>query len=467
MRAWKTSKIPSYASQVLANQLANTLVFLSILLVVATTLFPFNFFFQEVFEQLSISYVIENGTQASSLGDAVANILLFIPLGFTLNLLLGNRVSIFRATITVVIASFSLSLAVEILQLFIPLRNTTPLDILTNSTGGLVGCLSFQLGKTQVFRYSSALCRSINSCLSLKTLTLVFISYLTITFLLSISLQGAVALWNLSNWNSTYPLVLGNEQGGGRPWQGNISEICIANKSASEEEVAQLLATNCSGATIADSFVASYILTGKGSYPDQTGNLTDLVWQGGGGVPNQQQEIGVQLGSGHWLHTKNAAASLTEALRQTSQFTISTTVSTEATDQTGPARIISLSQDSLHRNFTLGQSGRHLSIRLRTPIIGENGDRPELVVTNVFADTNSHRLVLTYDGSLFKSYIDSLEHSQAIELTPEAALFWSLSPSFSSKIHINIINTYFYKLLYYAIIFLPLVILIRLVFMLF
>lgn len=466
MRASQTtSKISSFDSQVLASQLAKTLVFSSVLLVLATTLFPFNFFFQEVFEQLSISYLIENGTQASSLGDAVANVLLFIPLGFTLNFLLGNRVSIFRAIITVVIASFSLSLAVEILQLFIPLRNTTPLDILTNSTGGLVGCLSFQLGKTQVFRYSSALCRSINSCLSLKNLTPVFISYLTITFLLSISLQRAVALWNLSNWNSTYPLVLGNEQTGERPWQGKIYEICIANKSASEEEVAQLLATNCSGATIADYFVASYILMGKGSYLDQTGNLTDLVWQGG--VPNQQQEIGVPLGSGHWLHTKNVAAPLTEALRKTSQFTISTTVSTEATEQTGPARIISLSQDSLHRNFTLGQSGRHLSIRLRTPIIGENGDRPELVVTNVFADTNSHRLVLTYDGSLFKSYIDSLEHSQAIELTPEAALFWSLSPSFSSKIHINIINTYFYKLLYYAIIFLPLVILIRLVFMLF
>jgi len=56
-------------------------------------------------------------------------------------------------------------------------------------------------------------------------------------------------------------------------------------------------------------------------------------------------------------------------------------------DQTGPARIFTISHDHHHSNLTIGQDGSHLVVRLRREpdeLLGE----PPYVVRNVFSDAN-------------------------------------------------------------------------------
>ena len=60
-------------------------------------------------------------------------------------------------------------------------------------------------------------------------------------------------------------------------------------------------------------------------------------------------------------------------------------VRTYSRDQYGPARIMSLSRDPHHRNFTVAQEGADLIFRLRTPLTDLNG-MPQLRVPGVFSE---------------------------------------------------------------------------------
>ncbi len=59
--------------------------------------------------------------------------------------------------------------------------------------------------------------------------------------------------------------------------------------------------------------------------------------------------------------------------------------------QRGPARIVSVSSDSGHRNLTLGQQGDALTIRLRTPSSGYNGEKPEMIIPGFFTPLAERR----------------------------------------------------------------------------
>lgn len=109
------------------------------------------------------------------------------------------------------------------------------------------------------------------------------------------------------------------------------------------------------------------------------------AWKGE--VHNVQQREGVSLGSNHGLETATSAAYLTQRIIETSQFTLSLTVATNDTIQTGPSRIVSLSANRYHRSFTLGQQRSEFIFRLRTPLTGENGINPQLAVPDVFSIT--------------------------------------------------------------------------------
>lgn len=77
-------------------------------------------------------------------------------------------------------------------------------------------------------------------------------------------------------------------------------------------------------------------------------------------------------------------------------LTIDVWLSTGNTMQHGPARIISYSYNKYLRNFTLGQDGTNLVLRLRTTNTGLNG-QPELVARNIFYANNGMHIVAIYD----------------------------------------------------------------------
>jgi hypothetical protein len=149
-----------------------------------------------------------------------------------------------------------------------------------------------------------------------------------------------------------------------------------------------------------------------------------------------------------WFETVTAPHDLTKELVKSSQFTLGATISSESGDQTGPARIISLSADVARRNFTLGQEGPDLIFRLTTPGTGENGVRPYLRVPSVFSTPNVRHVVITYDGTNLHVYMDGQKHPESLGLTPALFLYNSLR-------QVEFPSSKFAQLLYYGIIFVP------------
>jgi len=75
----------------------------------------------------------------------------------------------------------------------------------------------------------------------------------------------------------------------------------------------------------------------------------------------------------------------------TSRFEVSLEIRSADKDQYGPARIFTVSSNRFRRNFTVGQWGTNLSVRIRTPYTRLNGT-PSYAVKKVFADSDWHQI---------------------------------------------------------------------------
>jgi hypothetical protein len=88
------------------------------------------------------------------------------------------------------------------------------------------------------------------------------------------------------------------------------------------------------------------------------------------------------------------------------RFTIAAALRTASLDQHGPARIVSLSADTLHRNFDLGQEGRRLVFRMRSEYGGPNGERGRLESQPFLVPDSVYRVVGSFDGSIARLIVN-------------------------------------------------------------
>ena len=113
---------------------------------------------------------------------------------------------------------------------------------------------------------------------------------------------------------------------------------------------------------------------------------------------------GMVLGRGAML-AQGADTALLDACKASNQLSIETLVTPGDTKQGGPARIVSFSQDAYKRNFTLGQQGSTLVLRLRTTRTGENGMKPETSLCKVSA-AKPHHVIVTYSPGKLSCYLN-------------------------------------------------------------
>ncbi|RUT01202.1 hypothetical protein DSM106972_067530 [Dulcicalothrix desertica PCC 7102] len=216
--------------------------------------------------------------------------------------------------------------------------------------------------------------------------------------------------------------MLGNENTGDRPWYGYISKIQLSDRAFSRSEISQLLDIKSILDNTKQSLLADYKLTDKKGYQDLTGQMPELLPQGNSSnISDIRDDKGVILSPSYWLKTRVPPTLLNKRIRETSELTVLTTVATADTNQTGPARIITLSRSTLNRNFTLGQQKTNLNLRIRTSITGENAAHIELKVPNIFADTNIHNIIITYSKATIQVYVDKLQnyyYFNLLELIP-------------------------------------------------
>lgn len=436
----------------LRNQWAKKVLFVSILLILFLTLLPFEF---ENPKENYIQTIATSFEIYTERFDLFGNILLFIPFGFALaGFLEDRRLNFIKIAISVTIASCLLSVTVETLQVFLPERSSNSIDILSNTTSGFTGFLIFYFWGGNIVKVIFWILKVSKRWLNIKWAIAIFLGYLIAICFLLFSFQDAT---QLSNWDNRYPLLVGNEVTADRPWKGQVSQFCIADRAASKTEVSQLLNDRNSCDAISQSLLASYQFDGnRQRYSDLTKTLPDLISQGNLTQKTTSQDLGVLLDGQHWLQTTESVKLITEKVQVRSQLTLVSTLATADTNQEGPARIISLSQNVSSRNFTLGQEKDELSFRLRTPLTKENGAHPESLVPNVFADTQFHRVAIVYDGWTVKIYVDRPRNLYQFQLSPDAALFWSVMSFFDTTVYLNPLSIFVYKVLYYGILFVPL-----------
>jgi hypothetical protein len=80
-----------------------------------------------------------------TLEDIAVNVAAYVPLGFLLSAGLGARYGAAPGALAAALGAAGLSLAMEALQMFLPPRIASNVDLLTNSCGGLIGAMAAPL----------------------------------------------------------------------------------------------------------------------------------------------------------------------------------------------------------------------------------------------------------------------------------------------------------------------------------
>jgi Concanavalin A-like lectin/glucanases superfamily/VanZ like family len=322
----------------------------AILLIVAGTMIPTGL------RHPSFSY-IDNGF---NLDDFVNNMFLYLPLGMAVG---GS--SLLRAFLF----GLAFSTGAEVLQLAYVDRIPSFVDIASNTAGAVAGYFVAKL----FFRNRG------QRLTSLKLNRVLATAAIPVALLGVASLVHPLMASDFSNWSPSFKLAAGNEVSGDRPWSGTISELSIYPFAISAEQIQEL------------------------AHPTVDSHATALPGLPAAG-PIKPDEA--KLKHGIPLLASEDNARLYNKLIAKNQMTLLVWMRPDNLEQTGPARIVTYSQDWRLRNFTLAQMRDTLTFRLRTPASGLNGTEPALYTGPVLSLDHTSFVAAVYDGRISKLYVD-------------------------------------------------------------
>ena len=426
---------------------AERALLLIIAVILLCTLFPYEFFADTSPSRIGPLFGHDLLGQVEFF-DVIANVLLFLPLGFGVAWLARGRRWRSTTALALVISSV-LSFTVEFLQVYLPERDPSLIDVITNTAGGLLGSAVFHFWGSWIvamFSRSMAVIRNKLQRIPATPVLVAFLVYLGAACTASIYLQRELLP---SDWDRRYPLVVGSETAGEFPWVGRVETLAIADRAL--PELARIGVTPEVFKAMQNSFVGSYFLTGPGPYLDVRGNLQALNWNR---EPQQTSTQGQMQQGTEWLQTSGPAAMIAERIRGTRQFTLSLVCAPANTTQHGPATIVSFSRDQYHRNFGVAQDSDALVIWFRTVLSGREAAAPYLQIPRLFTTTATRHLLLTFDGAELAVFVDGKRQPHPMVLNAGVGFFARLFAL--ERTHVKSRNLRGYGVLYYTLIFLPL-----------
>jgi hypothetical protein len=114
-----------------------------------------------------------------------------------------------------------------------------------------------------------------------------------------------------------------------------------------------------------------------------------VTWLEGGGL---------SLDSATIIQSAGAASKVIDAVRQSKEITVEAWIKPANLTQSGPARIVTISQNTGNRNFTIGQDAETYKARLRSTSSSDNG-KPELTAPDQTASLDLIQLVFKSNSS--------------------------------------------------------------------
>jgi hypothetical protein len=393
-----------------------------LLILVSVTLFPFEFrAASPVMERIAAGLWPNEVTTSA---EVVSNVLLFVPLGVLLHGRGRRGPAGWRLVAIACAAGLLMSVAIECLQVFLPRREPTIVDIIANTAGAFCGAMAHRVWGARVQAELSRWGADASD-----TLLAVLLTAFTISVL---SHAGALQRQTrLSNWSPDFPLQVGNERTGSRPWRGRLFAFELTDAAASPESVRQFAAGD--SLMLPGAPVARFEFSGRPPYRDAAGHLPNLEWTED---PGSVETAGVQLPGEPWLQTDGPVPAIAQRLGRSSAFSLRIQCATDDVNQVGPARIVSNSVDFGRRNLTIGQQDEDLIVRIRSPHTGGSGARPEIVVPDVFSVLGPRDILITYDGATVLAAVAASNRVHRIPLSPGPILIrWLTSLEIETDEH--------------------------------
>ena len=398
---------------------ANRILILSLLGIAYLTLFPFRV-------DLSPTLVFHRspfllGPPAKHvryLGlDVFLNILLFVPFGFGVAAQAAKRGrSRWICFLLALVLGACTSYLVELLQFYIPARDSGWEDVFTNGTGSVVGFALFATGGEAFLSEMSRWEDRFEGWFSPARCALLVAAYFAVWFGVSAWLQRDT---RLSNWDPQSLLTVGNDAAGQNPWRGQVLRLQIWDRALPDQAVQRLVAQK-SVDQLDAGLLASYDFTGPAPYQDQKHFLPPLDWVPE--PPRLENAAAPAWNGDSWLSTQVPTETLMRAIMKASQFTIHV-VCLPADQENVNGRIVAFSQSAGNVNFLLRQEGEFLVFRLRDPL----STRRALLglawyVPGAFHPGKERDIVASYDGSDAFIYLDGNRVRRNYRLSPGASL---------------------------------------------
>ncbi len=407
--------IPDLPRRQASAEWSNRILILSLLGIAYLTLFPFKFDFTATFVFHRSPFLLQSSVKRVMYLDFFLNVLLFVPFGFGVSAQVCKRGgSRWVSLLLALLAGASVSYTVEVLQFYIPARDSGWEDVISNTMGSVAGFFLFEFCGSAVLEKISRCEDSFGSWLSPRRMAFLLAVYFAACFGISALLQNKT---RLSNWDPQCILFVGNDASGQHPWVGQIKLLQIWNRALPGNVVRQFIGRQSAEEEVTG-LLGSYDFTGSPPYRDRNSVLPELGW-----TPQQPQFTNaraLELDAKSWLRTEFPVEDLTQQISKSSQFTVHI-VCTPAAIQGVNGRIVSLSQSADSVNFHLRQEGSALVFYFRNPL---SAKRSMLAwyVRGVFQAGQARDIVAIYDGSDAFLYLDGNRVPQTYRLSPGASL---------------------------------------------
>ena len=352
--------------------------------------------------------------------DFILNVLLFVPFGAGLAAQMRKRGAGRGVGLLVALAAGAItSYLVELIQLYIPMRDSGWNDVVSNSLGSVLGFLLFELCGELCLKPMTYLEKTTESCLSLWGTFSILLVYLGFFFVISVPFQKQT---RLSDWDPSASLQVGSDGTTRHAWKGQIAKLEIWNHALPDDPARKLTA----GEAVPESepgLLAFYEMTGAPPYSNHEHSLPDLSWISPSQPP---QDSGVLVLDGNsWLSTIAPVQDLTRDLARTNQFSIRV-VCAPADVVDFERSIISLSKISGIANLTLRQDGPDLFLWVRNPLtekrMGGFRRARDIYLRNIFEPRRVRDLLVSYDGADVSLYVDGKKMPRVYAFSPGAAL---------------------------------------------
>jgi glycopeptide antibiotics resistance protein len=394
---------------------ANRILILSLLGICYLTLFPFVLRISPARLLHKSAFLLGNSAKKPHSIDFFLNILLFVPFGFGLSAQARKRgISKWFTFMIALFVGAATCYTVELLQYFIPSRDSGWDDVFSNTLGSVVGFILFEVCGAPILEVASRWEESFAEWISLRRTALFLVSFFLVCFGLSAFLQRET---RLSNWAPQNALFVGNDASGQDPWKGQVYLLQLWDRALPEQAISALAAGQASGHA-GEGLLGSYNFSNSPPYLDASNSLPALTW-----YPENPQAMDggkLDLNGKSWLTSKLAVEKFNRAVSKSSQFTIHV-VCTPAEIKNASGHIVSVSQPDDNVNVHLRQEGRSLVLWFRNPLSATHAILAWYIPA-AFETNKTMDIIASYDGSDAFMYLNGNRVPRAYRLTPGASI---------------------------------------------